>query len=111
MRCGSMRQRLQLQTPAAIPDGMGGQTNAWTVVATVWGMVGPISGREQLQADQVTALLTHEIDIRYRPGVVPKMRIVRVAGGQVYEIHSIVNLEMRNRQLTLLCSELQVTGA
>lgn len=92
---------------------MGGQASVpWTVVATVWGMVGPLTGRELLQAEQVTAVLTHEIDIRYRAGVVPKMRLVRQGGGgQVFEIHSVMNLEMRNRQLTLLCSEIQTQGA
>lgn len=107
-----MRQRLKLQAPSTTPDGMGGQVTGWTDIATVWGMVGPLTGRELLQAEQVTAVLTHEIDIRYRPGVVPKMRIVRQgAGTQVFEIHSVMNLEMRNRQLTLLCSELQTVGA
>lgn len=107
-----MRQRLKLQSPSQTPDGMGGQVTGWTDVTTTWGLVGPLTGRELLQAEQVTAVVTHEIDIRYRPGVVPKMRVVRQgAGSQVFEIHAVINLEMRNRQLTLLCSEIQLQGA
>ncbi|HYM22026.1 MAG TPA: phage head closure protein, partial [Vicinamibacterales bacterium] len=68
--------------------------------------------REHLSAAQMIAEATHEITIRYRTGVVPKMRIARTqAGAQVYEIHAVINQELRNRMLLLLCSEVQTVGA
>lgn len=91
---------------------MGGLTTNWTSVATVAAQIDPITGREQLQGDQVTSILTHEIVMRYRPGIVPKMRLIRQgAGNQAYEIHAVTNVEMRNRQLLLQCSEIQMVGA
>lgn len=107
-----MRQRLQIQQPIGTPDGMGGQLLTFQPVMTVWGQVDPATGREQIQADQVSAVATHEIVIRYRPGIVPKMRMVRQgAGSQIFEIQAVLNIDMRNHQLTLLCSEIQATGA
>lgn len=109
-----LRQRLilqQLQGGAA--DGMGGRTaDTWQAVATIWGQVDPLSGKERLAAAQIEADVTHEITIRYRTGVVPKMRIQRTdAGTQAYEIHTVMNPELRNQRLVLLCSEVQVVGA
>ena len=113
MRAGSLRQRLQLQIlTGAVDDGMGGKTGGtWTTSATVWGQIDPQHGTERLQAMQMTAEITHAIVIRYRTGITPKMRMVRVAGGQVFEIQAVLNIEARNRQLELLCSEIQTTGA
>jgi len=114
MRSGMLRQRLALQSlQGAVSDGMGGTTGGvWTPVTTLWGHVAPLSGAERLRAAQIDAEVTHEIAIRYRAGVVPKMRLQRTqAGAQIYEIHAVLNPELRNTQLTLLCSEVQVTGA
>lgn len=111
MRSGALRQRLQLQTPPTSGDGMGGQSGAWTTIATVWAQIDPISGSERLQAGQMTPALTHEVIMRYRGSVVPKMRLLRAVGGQIYEINAVQNMDMRNHQLTLLCSEVQTAGA
>ncbi len=130
MRTGALRQRLKLQSPPTVADGMGGINGAWTDVATVWGQIEALAGTERLQAGQVTADLTHEIIIRYQTAtgfdqvgfasggfqtssrIVPKMRVVRQqAGGQTFEVHAVQNTDFRNRQLVLLCSEIQVTGA
>lgn len=109
-----LRQRLILQQlTGGAADGMGGRTgDTWQPVATIWGQVDPLSGKEYLKAAQMIADASHEITIRYRTGVVPKMRIQRTdAGTQVYEILAVLNPEMRNKQLTLICSEVQVQGA
>jgi len=111
MRSGALRQRVQIQSPPTTADGMGGFTGTWTPVATTWAQIDPQSGAERIQGDQVTALMTHTIVIRYRPGIVPKMRLVRLVGGQTFEIHSVDNAEFRNRQLTLQCSEVQSAPA
>lgn len=112
MRAGSLRQRFQLQAPVSTPDGMGGTVTNWVVVATIWGLLSPVSGAERLLGGQMTAIVAHEIDIRYRPGVVPKMRMVHLqAGSQTYEIHAVLNPEGRNKSLQLTCSEVQLQGA
>jgi SPP1 family predicted phage head-tail adaptor len=112
MRSGALRQRLVLSAPTTTSDGMGGQLlSQYQPVTTIWGQIDPASGNETLRAEQLTAVITHEILIRYRPNIVPRMRITRVAGGQTFEVHVVINLEMRNHQLTLLCSEVQTVGA
>jgi SPP1 family predicted phage head-tail adaptor len=112
MRSGSLRQRLALSSATLVADGMGGWTVVlpWVLVATVWGQIAPLTGAERLQAAQMTSIVTHEITIRYRTGVVPQMRIARTAGSQTFEIHAVLRSDdFRRRQLTLLCSEVQTT--
>ena len=112
MRSGALRQRLTLSSAALVADGMGGWTVVlpWVLVATVWGQVAPLTGLERLQAAQMTSVVTHEITIRYRLGVVPQMRLSRALGGQTFEIHAVLRSDdFRRRQLTLLCSEVQTT--
>ena len=82
MRAGSLRQRLQLQSlTGAVDDGMGGKTGGtWTTSATVWGQIDPQHGTERLQAMQMTAEITHAIVIRYRTGITPATRTIRIFG-------------------------------
>ncbi len=113
MRSGALRQSVMLQRPVTTPDGMGGSVVTWTPVTAkpIHAQIDPISGQERLAMEQIQSTLTHQITIRYLPGVVPSMRLVRVKGQQTYEIHSVQNIEMRNRTLQLLCGEIQVVGA
>ena len=90
---------------------MGGVTGNWTPVATVWAQIDMQSGKEALQADQATSVAMHDVVIRYRAGIVPKMRLVRQVGGQTFEILAVQNTDFRNRLLTLTCAEVQVLGA
>lgn len=92
---------------------MGGLSSVtWTAVATMWGLVVPMTGTEQIKALQMMSIVTHEVTIRYRTGIVPKMRLVRQeVGGQIFEIHAVISDNFKNTQLTLLCSEVQTQGA
>ena len=76
MRAGRLKQRLTFQEkPPITRDGYGGEVVSWADVATVWGSVDPIRGREYLEAQQAQADITHRVIIRYRSGIVPTMRI------------------------------------
>ena len=63
----------------------------------------PLSGREQLLAQQAEATITHRIETEYMAGVTPEMRVV--AGGRIFEIVSVANVNEANRSLELSCIE------
>jgi SPP1 family predicted phage head-tail adaptor len=102
MNIASLRERLTLEQPARTPDGGGGAAVAWETVAELWAAVRPISGDERLAHDQLAGRLTHEVWIRYRPGVAPAMRFRD--GTRIYEIVAVLEVQRRSR-LKCLCEE------
>jgi SPP1 family predicted phage head-tail adaptor len=93
---------IQQNTPTR--DTYGAEVASWSALATVWGAVEPLRGREFFDAQAVNAEVTTRIRIRYRSGVVPTMRVVW--GSHTYDILSVVEIETRQRELHLMCKEL-----
>jgi SPP1 family predicted phage head-tail adaptor len=101
LTAGSLREPLTVQRKVAVSDGMGGQAIQWLDLYTTRGQVKPLSGREALQAMQLQASITHRVYVRYRADIKPADRIVM--RGQPLQIRSILNIEMRNQWLEMLC--------
>ena len=102
---GGMRHRLDLQRETKTPDGGGGYVLDWETVATVWGEVRPIAGRERLEAMRLASAVTHRAVIRWQAGLAPDAEWRLVKDGRAFNIRAVVNLEERNRFLELLCEE------
>lgn len=105
MQAGDLRQRVTIQE-AADParDTYGAEIVVWADVATVWGAVEPLTGREFFDAQATNAETTTRIRIRYRIGIVPKMRVVW--GSHRYDIQSVTEIKSGRRELHLMCREL-----
>lgn len=103
MRAGQLRDRVTLQEVTETRDSFGAVVEAWSDVATVWAEVADLSGREYFDAQQTNAELKTRIRIRYRSGVVPKMRAV--FGSRVFDIESVIDPDSRRRELHLMCKE------
>lgn len=89
MRAGKLNQRVTLQAPATGQDAYGQPLTGWTDVATVWASIADMSGREYIAAAGVQASVQTKIMIRYRTGVVAKMRVLH--GADVYDIDAVLN--------------------
>ena len=100
---GSLRHRLIVQRPDRTLDAGGGATIIWTDIATVWGAVEPISGRETIVAERPQATVTHKVRVRYRADVDARMRIL--FGSRSLNIRSVINQDERGRWLVCLCEE------
>jgi len=70
---------------------------------TVWANVAPLTGKEYSEAQIMRAETTYRIKIRYTPGVVPDMKVEY--NGKKLDIISVLNIEERNIELHLICSE------
>lgn len=103
MRAGELRHPLTLQQATDVQNTRGEAIPTWSDVADVWGAIEPLSGREGFAANQMYASATHRIRIRYRSGVVPKMRFTK--GSRVFEIDAVLNVDERNRELACLVTE------
>lgn len=100
---GALRHLVVLQQPLRSDDGGGGATQTWETVAELWAAVHPVGGEERLSADALTGRLTHEVWIRYRPGVSPAMRFQHA--GRTLEIRAVLEAGNLRHRLRCLCLE------
>jgi SPP1 family predicted phage head-tail adaptor len=104
MRAGPLRQRVTIKDKSVSQNTYGEEVITWTDVDTVWAAVEPLSGREFLEGKQITAEVSTRIRIRYRSGITPEMQVV--FGSITYDIHSIIHIEEREREIHLMCQEI-----
>ena len=110
MRAGRLRRRLRLQRPVRTQSATGAVTTTWTTVATVWGAVEPVRGKDVLPGDDTTGgQVSSEVRvmgyIRYGAGwadIGPSWRIVDANTSRSYEIISSLPQEGRSRPETLI---------
>lgn len=72
---GSLRTVLVLEAPQAMPDGLGGRSESWVEVATLFGHIEPLTARNRFGADQSMVAVTHQLTLRHRSGVRSGMRL------------------------------------
>ena len=103
MRAGRLRQRVILQSKTEARDAYGAAIISWSDESVVWGAIEPLSGKEYLAQDSIQSEAKVRIVIRYYSGVATTWRVKH--GGLFYDIKDVMNLDTRNRQMTLMCSE------
>lgn len=104
MQAGKLRHRVQIQALSQVQDlATGEMLDTWTELATVWANVVPLRGQERFEAQQVQAELSHRVEMRYRPDVTSKNRLLY--DGRILEIASVADFEERHRELNLMCVE------
>lgn len=100
---GMLREPVTVHRQVSASDGMGGQAIQWVDLLTASASVIPLSGREAVQAMQLQASVTHRVTMRYRADLTPADRII--VRGKPMQIRAIINVEMRNRWLELICDD------
>jgi SPP1 family predicted phage head-tail adaptor len=103
VEAGKLRHQLTLEQATDTLNARGEAIPSWSTVTTLWGSIDPLSGREGFAAQQMYASATHRIRLRYRAGVVPKMRLTK--GARVFKIEAVLNTDERNRELVCLVTE------
>jgi SPP1 family predicted phage head-tail adaptor len=102
-RIGNLRHRIRLQGETPVADAGGGATSSWSDLATLSAAIQPLSGGEASISGAIRHGVSHEVTIRYRPGVHTGQRLV--FDGRIFRIRAILNPEERNRFLKILCEE------
>jgi SPP1 family predicted phage head-tail adaptor len=106
MQAGLLRKRITFQQRNITRGSNGEQMITWTDIGTVWAdvrspVVAQTTERDEGRANQVQATIMYDIDIRYRTGLDPVMRVVYE--GQDLDIHSIMDPDGRRQKLRLRC--------
>lgn len=111
MRAGQLRQRVTIESPTETQGSTGAITTTWSEVDTVWAAVEPASGTERWVqsldvrlADRMT-----RVRMRYRDDVDETMRIT--FGDLMMNVERIINQWSRDRELIILCSEVNPAEA
>jgi SPP1 family predicted phage head-tail adaptor len=105
MQIGRLRHLVSFQVPLVEVDSNGEATESWEDAfdgQQISASIEPLSGRELVAAQQVHSRVTTRIVVRYRPGILPEMRVVHRA--TLYNIEAIVpDADSGFRHATLLC--------
>lgn len=98
---GAMRNELALEQCIRTDDGLGGFTESWQEVATLFGMVEPVRADSVFGADQTLETVTHRITLRWRAGVASGMRLTKPApgGARAFDILTVHDPDETGRYL------------
>lgn len=102
---GRDRERVTFEGPGEpVPDGEGGWTETWTPLdpPTWYVSVRPATAAdtEKLVAGTIITHASHVVHGRYHPGVTTRARMI--CQGRVYQVASVVNDELRGREMVLV---------
>ena len=95
---GALRREFSLQSCTAMPDGLGGHTQDWNEVATLFGQMEPVAAGSVFGADQMLETVTHRITLRLRADVASGMRLV--SQGRIFDIVTAHDPDDSARYLT-----------
>jgi len=106
---GDRRHQVQIQQQSTTQDDMGGPISVWTTIRTTWASIttmGAPKAKEDYQAGQFSAQVTHIINIRWTasPELAGGMRVA--FGSHVYLIQTVANADLRNISVDLMCLEI-----
>lgn len=101
---GKLRNSITIQKDTPTRDGYGAEVASWSTHASRWAWIQPLNGSEKYVSQQIQAITTHQITIRFATGVLPKMRVL--FGTRVFDIVQVLDLEEKGTELKLVCKEL-----
>jgi SPP1 family predicted phage head-tail adaptor len=107
MYAGKLRTKLWIQTRIkSTGDGMGGGgASYYEDERETWAQVSPLTGTEMMVASQKGSEENCKIHMRYTSGITPKKRLRLSDTTTFYDIVSIINPDLRNRELILYCKQ------
>lgn len=104
MDIGKLKHRVTFQKLEQTKNEFGEMLGEWTDVCTVWGQVGPVSGRQFFAAKQINNEISHNVYIRYRRDLLPNMRIKYKE--RVFDILYMMNVNEDNTLMQIYCKEI-----
>ena len=106
MRIGPLKHRLAIQGQTET-NTRGSVTRAWATVATRWGSVEPLAGREFMENMQAKGDTTHRVRIRWYDGLTSENRISWTVNGteRIFNIGSVLSIREKDREHVLMCKE------
>jgi SPP1 family predicted phage head-tail adaptor len=113
MKIGTLNRRIQIQEPSTAQDGFGQQLQSgWATAYTCWAGIDIQNSQLIYSTSEFIEKVTFRITCRWTSSFTfqPNQRILYTEATtgitHIYEIQAVLNTEQRNRELTLMCYEL-----
>jgi SPP1 family predicted phage head-tail adaptor len=100
---GRLRTELALEAATPIPDELGGFTQSWAEIGTVFAHVEPVSATARPGADQMLETVTHRVTLRRRDDVASGMRFRK--GPRIFAIVTVHDPDESGRYLVCTTRE------
>ena len=101
---GTLNRRATLRAQTLTPDGGGGFTESWDVVAIVWARLEPVTGADRGASDKLESRVRHKIVLRRSNACAPGQRVE--IGARIFGVRALLDEGPQSPFLTLLCEEL-----
>jgi SPP1 family predicted phage head-tail adaptor len=95
--------RLDLEASQAVPDGQGGASLNWQVIASLWARIEPVSFVVAEQATAEAGTIIHRIWLRHRQDITAGQRLRK--GARVFAIKLTRDPDETRRYLVCQCEE------
>jgi SPP1 family predicted phage head-tail adaptor len=99
-----LNRRVALEAQMLTPDGGGGYTANWDLIATVWAAIEPVSGADVFGPDASEARVRAHITIRRRSDVFAGMRVND--GGRLFAIKAVLDDSPQSQFFNLLTEKI-----
>jgi SPP1 family predicted phage head-tail adaptor len=112
MQAGKLNRRIQIQSQSTSQDAMGQELQSWSTTYSCWANIDIQASQLIYSTAEFMSKVTHRITIRWTSSVVinssMRIRYTEATTGVVhtYEIIAPLNTKQANRELVLMCYEL-----
>lgn len=101
-QAGALNERITVTRVTLTSDGMGGNTESWSTIATLWACVKPINGRERSMAQQTESPRNYRFTVRRTAGSAAILEKDRITWrGKVMNIRFIADNGPKKQYLVL----------
>ena len=100
---GKLNKRITFRKYQDEKDEMNQSRKKLADYKTVWGSLYPVRGREFYEIQKLQGEVTHKCYVRYLEGI--DSNCFLSCGGKVYQIESVMDMDMEHKMLEILCSE------
>ncbi len=105
---GTLRERVQLLNKVMSAEDEGGHGVSFDLLGTVWAKVSQNKGRGYFESDSRSAIVSHEVIMRFRDDFFAGDKIV-YRGGEL-EVLSVEDFNGRKAYIRCACNEKTVVG-
>ena len=105
MYAGQLDTRITIERLQSGEDSWGQPIEGWSLIASTWAAVEPLTGRELFAAQAAQSETTYRLTVRYMAGVDASCRVV-LDDGRVLGILAVLDLRNQHRYVQFLCREL-----
>lgn len=103
IRASELRHKVELQRATQATGTLGQASRTWSRLDDVWAKIETLTGREAEQARKTFADAKIKITMRYYAGLTSEDRVR--FGTRIFPIGLVDNVEERNREHVLYCTE------